>query len=297
MYQQPIKPYKKYLCAFGDSRLGKSIGRFRTQAKKMNMHNTYIYTEHELDSEFYAHFADKFKLRGFGYWCWKPQVILQTLAQMNDGDILLYADIGCHLNPNGLKRLDEYFDMTNSSPSGLLAFQMDRYLEKIWTKGDLFDYFSLRDNENIYNTGQILSGVIFVKKCASALTLIKSWQQVYYDNWILVTDAPSHTPNFEGFIENRHDQSVFSILAKLNQAPVLSEREIWASNFNDLHDKPILAKRDRLFEVTLAPYIKWSVPKEAFEAGAITLVSYIKWRTQRRYKRTAEKIRRFLRRF
>ncbi|GHV59484.1 hypothetical protein FACS1894103_2950 [Campylobacterota bacterium] len=195
---------------------------------------------------------------------------------MNDGDILLYADIGCHLNPNGLKRLDEYFEMANSSPNGLLAFQSDHLLEKTWTKGDLFDYFSVRNSENIYNTGQIAATTLFVKKCAPALTIIESWQKIFYDHWILVDDTPSHSPNFEGFRDHRHDQSVFSILAKLNQVPTLSGCEIWAEDFNDLSDKPILAKRDKHFKVGVALFIKQ--------------------RIQRRYKRTAEKIRKFIKR-
>ncbi|MGL5889875.1 MAG: hypothetical protein ACRC3B_08315, partial [Bacteroidia bacterium] len=30
--------------------------------------------------------------RGGGYWLWKPYYILETLKQMNEGDILVYAD-------------------------------------------------------------------------------------------------------------------------------------------------------------------------------------------------------------
>jgi hypothetical protein len=57
---------------------------------------------------------------------------------MDENDILVYADGGCKLNPNGLKRLNEYFDIVNKSPYGILSFQLN-HLEKNWTKKDLAD--------------------------------------------------------------------------------------------------------------------------------------------------------------
>lgn len=32
--------------------------------------------------------------RGFGYWCWKPRVILMALEQIKEGDLLVFLDIG-----------------------------------------------------------------------------------------------------------------------------------------------------------------------------------------------------------
>jgi hypothetical protein len=81
--------YKKYLCAFADERLILTLKRFKKQAKRLKFYNgIYLYSENNLEKSFYEHFNDKFKLRGFGYWAWKPQIILQTLEKINDGDIL-----------------------------------------------------------------------------------------------------------------------------------------------------------------------------------------------------------------
>ena len=38
--------------------------------------------------------------RGYGYWLWKPYLIMKTLEQMNDNDILVYADCGCEIESN-----------------------------------------------------------------------------------------------------------------------------------------------------------------------------------------------------
>ena len=36
--------------------------------------------------------------RGFGYWIWKPYILMKTIEQMKDNDILLYLDAGCEID-------------------------------------------------------------------------------------------------------------------------------------------------------------------------------------------------------
>ncbi|MDR2489894.1 MAG: hypothetical protein LBD20_00660 [Spirochaetaceae bacterium] len=207
----------------------------------------YVYNEDDLDTDFYNHFKDKFCLRGFGYWVWKPQIILQTLSKLNDGDLLQYTDIGCHLNLRGKKRLYEYFEMADTSETGLLAFDIPWYTEKQWTKGDLFDYFNVRNREDIFPE-QIAATLLFIKKCPQSVAIIHKWLKVFYDDFSLVDDSPSKSKNFIEFRENRHDQSVWSILVKLHKVPCISHMEQWAQDFRELKEFPILAKRDKLFK-------------------------------------------------
>ena len=42
--------------------------------------------------------------RGFGYWIWKSQVVLQKLISIPENDILVYLDVGFELNPRGRYR-------------------------------------------------------------------------------------------------------------------------------------------------------------------------------------------------
>jgi hypothetical protein len=166
---------------------------------------------------------------------------------MQYGDILQYTDAGCHLNPNGLARLNDYFEITGKSAKGVLSFYMKGVnKEKEYTKGDLFDYFEIR-NKKRYHPRQIVSTVLFVKKTKDNMELIKRWQQVYYDDFSLVDDTPSRSPNFDEFIEHRHDQSAWSMLLKLNNIYCISQVEIWCSDWKLLRNYPILAKRDKVF--------------------------------------------------
>jgi hypothetical protein len=166
-------PYKKYLCSFADKRLELTLKRFQKQAKRLKFYDDiYLYSEDNLKKNFCQYFNDKFKLRGFGYWVWKPQIILQSFEKINYGDILQYTDAGCMLTNNGLGRLREYFEISNKSETGLLGFNMPWYTEKEWTKGDLFDYFGIRNREDIFG-GHIAATVLFAKKSEKSIEIIK----------------------------------------------------------------------------------------------------------------------------
>jgi hypothetical protein len=238
---------KKYLCGFADKRLEASLKRFAEQAGQMNVYDgIYLYSESDLDKDFYNHFKNKFNLRGYGYWVWKPQIILQTLSKMDENDLLQYTDIGCHLNKNGIKRLNEYFEMVNQSKTGLLAFDMPWYTEKQWTKGDLFDYFNVRNREDIY-PGQIAATVIFIRKCPESIEILNKYSKVFFDNFSLVDDSPSKSDNFEEFQEHRHDQSIWSILVKINKVPCISHSEQYPTDWETQKEYPIWAKRDKVW--------------------------------------------------
>ena len=250
---------RKIFCTFADSRMKDSLSRIESQAKEMNFFDEiYIEDESGLDVDFREYFKKKLikGSRGYGYWVWKPQIILQKLRGMNDGDSMLYIDAGCHLNKNGLDRLKYYFTQLDLSEPGLLVFQegikssdlnlqTPNCIDKYYSKGDIFDYFRVREREDIYNTGMIAGGIIFIRKGKKSEDIIKKWLDVFKNNFSLIDDSPSKSPNFEGFIENRHDQSVFSILCKLEKIPSISSGELWQQDWKKLDHYPIHAKRDK----------------------------------------------------
>jgi hypothetical protein len=213
----------------------------------------------------WEHFKDKTSLKGYGYFFWKPQIVLQTLEKMQDGDTLHYMDSGCHLNLNGKKRLLEYFKLTENSNGGILGFQAavsqaDKnipsydWLERQYTKGDLLDYFSVREKQVITETGQIVGTTFFVRRNSETINFFKNYLKVFYDDFSLVTDEKSKSPNLDGYIVHRHDQSIFSLLSKIYAADTIPNAEIEAKTFDNkrIHgnatamfkDYPIWALRD-----------------------------------------------------
>jgi len=62
---------------------------------------------------------------------------------MKEGDILLYADSGCHLNKYGVKRLSEYCELAKKNKLPIFATVFgDEMPEYMWTKADTFNYFN-----------------------------------------------------------------------------------------------------------------------------------------------------------
>ena len=265
-----------HLVSFADSRMQLSLNRLGKQARDMGVFESIrIMNENKLPFDFKEHLKDKLipGSRGYGYWSWKPEIILLTLDEIQDGDGLVYVDAGCHLNHRGRKRLLEYFKILNEEDSGIVAFQACKPTKENsslkydgrklfdqpnyrWIKGDLFDYFGVRDNQAVINSEAIGAGIIFIRKCDRAISIIREWRQIVWQRFDLLDDTPSVSPNISGFIEHRHDQAIWTLLCLKHGVKTLSAYEYWYPKKNKkklmpdwsaLSDFPIHARRDKDF--------------------------------------------------
>lgn len=143
--------------------------------------------------------------RGAGYWLWKPYIILDMLNKIEDGDYLVYMDSGARFigNPDSyLKSIDD---------CGILAFSMVQRTSK-WTKGDCFHEINSADKNQFKDKNQLQGTYIFFRKCENSISFVKEWLSYCETN--LITDSPNEKmPNFDDFIDHRHDQAIFSLLA------------------------------------------------------------------------------------
>lgn len=240
-----------HVVTFADSAMSHMHRRFSRQARKMKVfEKVFCWTEADLEETFTREFVDVLKsdVRGFGFFVWKPQVILQALGRSEIGDVVLYLDSGSHLVATGKERLFEYVEMATSSESGILAFQLT-HIEKEWTKGDLLEYLGVSDQAEICNTEQIQAGAIFVHHRPGVRAFFEEWLAVFRQRFDLVDDTPSVAPNDEAFVAHRHDQSVFSLLAKIRGVTLLSALEQYPAgnppDWKSLRDFPIHHRRDK----------------------------------------------------
>lgn len=256
--------------------------RICRQARDLNFYSAVIgASERSLDQEFrwrYRHILNK-DHQGFGYYIWKPRIIQQVLATMDCGDCLHWLDSGSHLNPTGLWRLREYFDIAECLEGGVLGFEnkppdgplfydgrpLPDNSEHLLTKGDLLDWFQVRHRPEISRTQQIGATTIMIRKCRESVEFVDAWNEVFDGRLHLIDDSPSRSPNEEGFIQHRLDQSILSILAKLHQVPTVSVFECWYPSLSDcwqpdwdyIRDYPILMKRDRQIANPHPIYLGW----------------------------------------
>ncbi len=179
------------------------------------------FDENCLDNNFKSKFSNILKeKKGGGYWIWKPYIIKKKLQEIKDGDYLIYLDAGCTLNTKAKKRFDEYIEMLDNSNLGIISFQTN-YEEYKYTKKEIFEHFKINETNEHYNSGHIIATVVMIKKNKNSIKIINEWYETLNNNSSLFTD---HTKEkHPGYIANRHDQSIFSIISKLHGTILLGE--------------------------------------------------------------------------
>lgn len=184
-----------------NSQTGRNIGKFDKVIE---------YNRNILDKEFITN--NKFILnnpRGAGYWLWKPYIILKTLNTLNDGDYLFYCDAGSHF----INSIDYLINFMEKIKQDILPFELN-HIEKIWTKRDLFLILKC-DGSRYYNSKQRVGGFQLIKKNANTLNFYREYLKIA-QRPRAITNIPNKLgkPNYPGFKEHRHDQSIFSLLTK-----------------------------------------------------------------------------------
>jgi len=263
---------KVILFAFASNDLKKSAKRLLSQANDSKFYDEInIISPNKFDNILKSkikHLFSKGKKRGFGYWIWKPYLLKKIFDKINYGDIVNYLDIGCHLIKKNSLKFNQYLKFIKQDENWILPFQYHSNLdhsvknisfpnrdERKYTKGDLLEYFNFYNDTKKTDTPQFWAGCFFIKKTDLSIKFLDEWLSVFDKNFQLIDDTPSIKKNLNGFQENRHDQSVYSLLCKKYDLKSFSAYECeWAYLNNDRtwqHNKdfPILAKRDLKYSI------------------------------------------------
>lgn len=147
----------------------------------------------------------------YGYYACKPYFILQALKNIPENEVLLYVDSGCELNKNGIRRLEEYYNECMDNCGVFFSLNLP---EIQWTKMDTYRRLMCDNNDHL-TTRQIISGIFLLKNNQNIREIVEEWLTVCLeDHGHYLNDQPSILQNDITFIENRHDQSIFSLLIK-----------------------------------------------------------------------------------
>ena len=267
-----LKKNKIVLLAFASKELKRSINRISEEASQSRFYDQIqIFSSNNLPSDLRERvnsLISKGKRKGYGYWIWKPYLIKKVFDKLEYGDIINYIDIGCHIIKKNFLRFEEYIKFINKKDKWILPFQYHSDLkcdlksisfpnrkECVYTKGDLLKYFTVYNNDEITQSPQFWAGCFFIKKDEKSINFINEWIEVFQKRFDLVDDTPSKIKNYSEFLENRHDQSVYSLLCKKYKLKSFSAYECdWVYLNNERswqHNKlsPILAKRDLRYNI------------------------------------------------
>lgn len=158
----------------------------------------------------------------------KPLAVYDQLKKINKDDILYYVDAGCSTSPKDypkketIETLRKQKYKVSEHTSGALGFYMC-HIENKYTKGDIFKHFKCLKDKEIHDTPQFTSSKLVLKKCKKSLEIAKEWWETSKHFPGLCTDSESKTKNFSNFVANRHDQSLLSVILKINSCEKLRD--------------------------------------------------------------------------
>lgn len=160
--------------------------------------------------------------RGWGYWIWKPFLILKYMNRLKEGDIIFYLDAGCEILPENSAQFEPMFEHIASN--GNAFFDYARYAVfnlAFWSKQSLLN--EVQQEFGVVDwlrTPKIWAGGFGLTKSNENIALLKDWYRLATkDNYHLVDDTPSKVPQIYPFFEHRHDQSILSALKAIRKFP------------------------------------------------------------------------------
>ena len=186
--------------------------------------------------------------RGAGYWLWKPYFIAKTLREAQEGDIVFYSDAGSQfINP---EPLDLIIKKLKQEEFNLFAFEMaghhkeHQYCRKNAAHKILGAAAESEFAQGIYNSDQRMASFVVVKKTDYSLEVINKWLELGSDPQTIM-DAEPQENEFQGFIDHRHDQAIWSILTKSLRIPALPDPTQWGLQHQQTQEKDFFIKHHR----------------------------------------------------
>ncbi len=161
---------------------------------------------------------------GYGWYCWKPYVILHAMSRMIDGDVLLFTDADTY-PIRDFSRLYDYC----AQGRGYFLFEATGCRNRQWVKRDCFeiiDPMHTIDWDSQHATARFM---LFEKGRFQVKSFLHDWLRFITDIRCATRDPSVLGLEYPGFEENRGDQSVLSLLAQLYKIPLHREADAFGA--------------------------------------------------------------------
>ena len=202
---------KVYLVTFAEGTIYENSQRQLKYSLNIANIDEHIYWNHKKikETQFYnLHKELLDKQPGFGYWAWKPYIILDQLQIIGDDDILIYMDASRY-ETDGFKNscLDVIKFMKDNNIDILPGFKTGNTNRQM-IKQSCLEYFKLDKCNAFLNLSNIFTSPMFIRKTDFTISFIKQWL-----NGCLIESNISHEDlRSYGGICHIYDQAVLNCL-------------------------------------------------------------------------------------
>lgn len=200
----------KHLCCFSDSRMTIAQDKLVASARQYGI-NCHVWRETDLSREFWDFNKDLLQQeRGFGFYVWKPYVVLQTILKLSEGDILIYADAGNEFI-NDPQLLIDAMDQD-------IMFFSNGWHHAHWCKRETAN--AIHGDIAVHDSSFITDGYGKYKQVQASTFVIKVTQKTidFVKEWYAYSCVPGLIDNicrgnqFPQFQEHRWDQAILTCL-------------------------------------------------------------------------------------
>lgn len=215
------KPIGRRICiTFGGEVYDGSTALTMMLAPKFGADEVWVYDDRwvvEEHKDFYEHnrwLWDHHHKRGFGWYAWKPFILLDAFERMREGDVVMYIDADTF-------PVDDFSVLyeTCAKDGGIMLFKAggnvrQRFRQSQWCKRDCFVVMN-QDAEQYYNAeAGVARFMLFQKGQWRAHQFLMEWL-TYCVNPLATTFDPSvlGAPEVAGFVEHRTEQAIMTNLA------------------------------------------------------------------------------------
>lgn len=163
--------------------------------------------------------------RGYGWWAWKPYLLLKVMRERPDGDVIVYCDSAMKFD----RPLAPYVTRLGFEKSIMLSrlgeWSMKDLTNRRWTKPSVFD--AMQASERTKDEVQINAAFQMYKNCAESRAFVER-----YLEWCTRLDVVNDDGKTADIADTRHDQSVLSVLAS-DHPNVVFSRDVTQYGRND----------------------------------------------------------------
>jgi hypothetical protein len=159
--------------------------------------------------------------RGFGFMSWKAEIVKAAFDGMwGEFDGVIWIDAGCEVSINPFSRLKFRYFQKYARTHGVACFALSTK-EFQYTKRDMFDLFPEIDP---YSAGDQIQTTWMMLYAECGRDISDDWFDLVCQGTHLLDLEPSKNDELQGFIENRYDQSAFSLVCKNKSIRVMQHR-------------------------------------------------------------------------